>query len=41
MTNNQTKCSIVCEKIVMRASDHERMINSERPKVADMRQVVS
>ena len=27
--------------IVMWASDHERMINSERPKVADMPQVVS
>ena len=39
MTNNQTKYSIVCEKIVMRASDDERLINSERPKVADMPKV--
>ena len=31
MTNNQTKCSIIYEKIAMRAGDDERMINYERP----------
>ena len=27
MTNNQTKCGIIYEKITMRAGDDERMIN--------------
>ena len=31
MTNNQTKCGIIYEKIVMRAGDDERMINYDWP----------
>ena len=31
MTNNQTKCGIIYEKIVMRAGDDERIINCEWP----------
>ena len=29
MTNNQTKCGIIYEKITMREGDDERMINYE------------
>ena len=29
MTNNQTKCGVIYEKITMRASDDERMNNYE------------
>ena len=32
MTNNQTKCDIIYEKVTMRAVDDERMINYEWPK---------
>ena len=32
MTNNQTKCDIIYEKVAMRAVDDERMINYEWPK---------
>ena len=32
MTNNQTKCGIIYEKIAMRAGDGERMINFEWSK---------
>ena len=31
MTNNQTKCSITYENIVMQASDDKQMINYESP----------
>ena len=31
MTNNQTKCGIIYEKLVMRAGDDERIINNEWP----------
>ena len=31
MTNNQTKCGIIYEKITMREGDDERMINYELP----------
>ena len=33
MTNNQTKCSIIYEKIAMRVGDGERMINYEWPNI--------
>lgn len=33
MTNSQTKCGIVYEKIAMPADDDERMINCNWPKV--------
>ena len=33
MTNNQTKCCIIYEKITMWADGDERMINYESPKV--------
>ena len=32
MTNNQTKCGNIYEKIVMQAGDDEQMINYEWPK---------
>ena len=31
MTNNQTKCGIIYEKLVMQAGDDERIINYEWP----------
>ena len=31
MTNNEMKCSIIYEKIVMQAGDDEQMINYEWP----------
>ena len=31
MTNNQTKCGIICDKTAMRAADDERMINYDWP----------
>ena len=35
MTNNQTKCGIIYEKIAMRAEGDERMINYEWPNIWD------
>ena len=32
MTNNQTKCGVINEKIAMPVVDDERMINYEWPK---------
>ena len=31
MTNNQTKCGIIYEKIAKRVEDDERTVNYERP----------